>query len=100
MCCRTRRQRRDLRDIARSLNGVGLGSTAITQVRDAIYLVNVIARALMTSGLDRNASEPATARTQCPGIALAAVATFRYELEQPVVWRRSRVPTITISRHP
>ena len=27
---------------------------------------------------------------------LAAVATFRYELEQPVVWRRNRIPTITI----
>jgi len=29
-------------------------------------------------------------------VPLSAVATFRYELEQPVVWRRNRVPTITI----
>ncbi len=29
-------------------------------------------------------------------VPLAAVATFRYELEQPVVWRRSRIPTITV----
>ena len=27
---------------------------------------------------------------------LAAVANFRYEMEQPVVWRRSREPTITV----
>ena len=37
---------------------------------------------------------------QLPGkngqsVPLAAVATFHYELEQPVIWRRSR-PTITI----
>src|SRR5262249_38178292 len=30
-------------------------------------------------------------------VPLASLATFRYELEQPVVWRRSRVPTLTIS---
>jgi multidrug efflux pump subunit AcrB len=29
-------------------------------------------------------------------VPLAAVANFRYELEQPTVWRRSRIPTITI----
>ena len=38
---------------------------------------------------------------QLPGkngqsVPLAAVATFHYELEQPVIWRRSRLPTITI----
>ncbi len=29
-------------------------------------------------------------------IPLAAVANFRYELEQPTVWRRDRIPTITV----
>ena len=38
---------------------------------------------------------------QLPGqngqsIPLAAVATFHYELEQPIVWRRDRLPTITV----
>jgi multidrug efflux pump subunit AcrB len=38
---------------------------------------------------------------QLPGqsgqsVPLAAIATFSYEIEQPVVWRRSRVPTITL----
>ncbi len=31
-------------------------------------------------------------------VPLAAVANFRYELEQPVVWRRGRMPTITVKR--
>jgi multidrug efflux pump subunit AcrB len=30
-------------------------------------------------------------------VPLAAVAQFRYELEQPKIWRRSRLPTITLS---
>jgi multidrug efflux pump subunit AcrB len=29
-------------------------------------------------------------------IPLAAVANFHYELEQPLVWRRSRLPTVTV----
>jgi multidrug efflux pump subunit AcrB len=38
---------------------------------------------------------------QLPGsngksVPLSAVATFRYELEQPVIWRWARVPTVTI----
>jgi len=83
-------------DIAQSLNGV-VGGTALTQVRDGIYLVNVLARA--------NAAERGSIETlqnlQLPGksgqsVPLAAVATFRYELEQPIVWRRSRIPTITL----
>jgi multidrug efflux pump len=41
----------------------------------------------------QNLQLPARNRQSVP---LAAVATFRYELEQPIVWRRSRVPTITL----
>ncbi|TGV56923.1 efflux RND transporter permease subunit, partial [Mesorhizobium sp. M00.F.Ca.ET.149.01.1.1] len=29
-------------------------------------------------------------------IPLAAIANFRYDLEQPTVWRRNRTPTITV----
>ncbi|KPF67384.1 ACR family transporter [Bosea sp. AAP35] len=83
-------------DIAGVLNSV-VGGTSITQVRDAIYLVDVVSRA--------SAAERGTIETlqnlQLPGksgqsVPLAAVATFRYELEQPVIWRRSRLPTVTI----
>lgn len=83
-------------DVATVLNGV-VGGTAITQVRDRIYLVNVVARAedgervsidtLRNLQLISKAGQP---------IPLAAIATFSYELEQPVVWRRNRIPTITV----
>ena len=83
-------------DIARALNGI-VGGTLITQVNDSIYLINVVGRA--QAGERR--SIDTLQNLQLPGqsgqsIPLAAVATSSFELEQPVVWRRARVPTITV----
>jgi len=83
-------------DISSALNSV-LDGMAITQVRDDIYLINVLGRA--------NAAERHSIETlrdlQLSGnggvsVPLAAVATLRYEIEQPTIWRRSRLPTITL----
>jgi multidrug efflux pump subunit AcrB len=83
-------------DIAMTLNSV-LNGTSITQVRDSIYLVNVVDRA--------TAPERASIETlrdlQLIGLGgqsvpLGAIATLRYEIEQPTIWRRSRLPTITL----
>jgi multidrug efflux pump len=83
-------------DIATTLNSV-LNGTSVTQVRDSIYLINVVDRA--------TAPERASIETlrdlQLIGLGgqsvpLGAVATLRYEIEQPTIWRRSRLPTITL----
>ncbi|TCU06079.1 efflux RND transporter permease subunit [Rhizobium sullae] len=83
-------------DIATVLNSIVEGSST-TQVRDNIYLIDVIGRAA--------ASERGSIETlqnlQLPGsngksVPLSAVANFRYELEQPTIWRRDRIPTITV----
>jgi multidrug efflux pump subunit AcrB len=83
-------------DIANALNGI-VGGVTVTQVRDSIYLVNVIGRA--------EAAERKSIATlqdlQLSGsgevtIPLAAIAKFDYDVEQPVVWRRARIPTITV----
>jgi multidrug efflux pump len=83
-------------DIATTLNSV-LDGTTITQVRDSIYLVNVVGRA--------TAPERASIETlrdlQLIGsggqsVPLGEIATLRYEIEQPTIWRRSRIPTITL----
>lgn len=83
-------------DIATSLNNMTGGST-ITQIRDSIYLVNVGARATK----DERESIETLRNLQLPGsngqsVPLASIANFRYELEQPVIWRRDRIPTITV----
>jgi multidrug efflux pump len=83
-------------DIASALNST-VGGATVTQVRDSIYLISVIGRARE----DERGSIETLQNLQLPGrngtaLPLAAVATFHYELEQPVVWRRARVPTITV----
>ncbi|ANP89527.1 efflux RND transporter permease subunit [Rhizobium leguminosarum] len=83
-------------DIATALNGIVEGSTA-TQVRDDIYLVNVIGRA----GASERDSIQTLQNLQLSTsngkvVPLSAVANFRYELEQPTIWRRDRQPTITV----
>ncbi len=83
-------------DIATGLNGIVEGSTA-TKVRDDIYLVDVIGRA---QDSERGAIETLK-NLQLPSasgnsVPLSAVAKFRYELEQPMIARRDRIPTITV----
>jgi multidrug efflux pump subunit AcrB len=83
-------------DIAWVMNGT-VGGAPITQVRDSIYLVNVTVRA---DQKDRGAIE--TLQNQQlfnksgQPVPLAAIATFQYEMEQPAVWRRNRLPTVTV----
>ncbi|WP_025032215.1 efflux RND transporter permease subunit [Bradyrhizobium sp. DOA9] len=83
-------------DIATTLNSVLQGSP-ITQVRDSIYLVNVTGRATAKE----RASIDTLRDLQLTGLGgqpvpLGAVANLRYELEQPTIWRRARIPTITL----
>jgi multidrug efflux pump subunit AcrB len=69
----------------------------VTQVRDDIYLVDVMIRA---GGEERGAIETLQnlqlLNKAGRPVPLAALATFRYEMEQPAVWRRNRLPTITV----
>lgn len=83
-------------DVATVLNGV-VGGTTATQIRDSIYLVDVVSRARPTE----RASTETLENLQIPAqngrsFPLAAIATFHYEMEQPLIWRRNRIPTITI----
>lgn len=83
-------------DVANIMNGIVSGA-AVTQVRDNIYLIDVISRAD-----DNERASPQTLQNlqilspNGTSIPLLAFATVRYELEQPLVWRRDRKPTITV----
>ena len=84
------------RDIATLLNNV-VGGSSITQVKDSIYLIDVVARA---GDSERRAVETfqglQIAGRDGQPIPISSIATIEYELEQPLVWRRNRQPTITL----
>ena len=82
--------------IAAVLNAAIAGST-VTQVRDDIYLVDVVARAV-----DKERATVATLRSlevPIPGgrtVPLSQFASLEFGEEYPLVWRRDRVPTLTV----
>ncbi len=82
--------------LAGVLNSVVTGST-VTQLRDGIYLVDVIARATDEQRVSlstlRNVQVPLTNGRTVP---LSQLATFSFEQEYPLIWRRDRVPTLTV----
>ncbi len=82
--------------LAGVLNTVISGS-AITQVRDDIYLVDVVMRATD----EQRVSLDTLRSIQVPlpngrTVPLSQFASFTYDQEQPLVWRRDRVPTLTV----
>ena len=82
--------------LAGVLNAAVTGTT-VTQVRDDIYLVNVVARATDSE----RASFETLSSLQVPTpsgrmVPLQQFATFAEEQEFPLVWRRDRVPTLTV----
>jgi multidrug efflux pump subunit AcrB len=82
------------RAIAEVVNTMMAGTP---QVRDDIYLIPVITRAL-----DEQRGSLSTLRAlQLPladgrTVPLSQIATFDFKQEYPLVWRRQRVPTLTV----
>ncbi|HXP76952.1 MAG TPA: efflux RND transporter permease subunit, partial [Stellaceae bacterium] len=83
-------------DVALALNGIVTGST-VTQVRDSIYLIDVVARAAQTQRTSLESLR--SLQIPLPGgrvVPLRQIARFEYDQEYPIVWRRDRVPTLTV----
>jgi multidrug efflux pump subunit AcrB len=82
--------------VSKALNSALSGRT-VTQFRDDIYLVDVQGRAEA-----RDRSDLGRLRDLEIGIAggnsvpLAQIARFDYGLEETIIWRRNRLPTITV----
>lgn len=70
---------------------------SVTQVRDDIYLVEVVARAAggqaMSVAALRNLP---VALPDGRTVPLSQFATFEYSQDLPLIWRRDRVPTLTV----
>jgi multidrug efflux pump subunit AcrB len=82
--------------IASQLNAV-LSGRPITQLRDDIYLVEVRGRAEARDRTDLQALRDLQLATgDGRTVPLVQVAKFDYGLEESVIWRRSRLPTITV----
>jgi multidrug efflux pump subunit AcrB len=83
-------------DISNALYSI-IGGATVTKIRDDIYQIDVIGRAVPE---ERNSIETLKnlqlATQTGSSVPLAAVANLHYELEQPVVWSRNRLPTVTI----
>jgi multidrug efflux pump subunit AcrB len=82
--------------LASLLNSKVTGTT-VTQVRDDIYLVDVVARAIGTE----RASFQTLGSLQIPTasgrmVPLRQFASFSEQQELPLIWRRNRVPTLTV----
>ena len=82
--------------IASTLNSI-VGGAPVTRVLDDIYLVNVVARASSAERTKLESLRSITLPTSNgQSVPLEAIANFRYEVEQPIIWRRGRLPTLTI----
>jgi multidrug efflux pump subunit AcrB len=82
--------------LAGVLNTVMTGAS-ITQVRDDIYLVDVIVRATDEQRL--SLATLSTLQVPLPSgrtVPLSQFASFEYEQDYPLIWRRDRVPTLTV----
>jgi multidrug efflux pump subunit AcrB len=82
--------------VSRSLNSALSGRT-VTQFRDDIYLIDVQGRAEARDRGDLGRLRDLEIGIQGGNsVPLAQIATFRYGLEETVIWRRNRLPTITV----
>jgi len=84
-------------DVASLINGV-VGGATITQVRDSIYLVPVVGRAETAErGALHTLQELQVPLSSGAVVPLLSFATLHDGLDQPIVWRRNRLPTITVN---
>src|SRR5262249_16280105 len=82
--------------IAQAMNMILSGAT-VTQIRDSIYLIDVVARAPEEERLSLKTLQ--TTQLSLPGgqsVPLSQFATIDYTLDESYVWRRDRFPTITV----
>jgi multidrug efflux pump subunit AcrB len=84
------------KSLAEALNAVTTGMV-VTQVRDSIYLSDLVARSPdeERSSL-QTLKDLQVALDNGKRIPLSQVASIQYGLEQPVIWRRDLLPTVTV----
>jgi multidrug efflux pump subunit AcrB len=86
--------------VSQALDSAISGAT-VTQVRDDIYLIDVVARATEEERVALSTLR--SLQVPLPGgraIPITQFATIESDLEYPQVWRRNRIPTLTVQADP
>jgi multidrug efflux pump subunit AcrB len=86
--------------VAQFINAAVTGITA-TQVRDSIYLIDVVVRAEASERMSldtiRTLKVPLANGRSVP---LSDLAKVEYAQDLPLIWRRDRLPTLTVQAEP
>jgi len=86
--------------VAQSINTIVSGIPA-TQVRDSIYLIDVMVRAQADERMSLETIR--SLKISLPNgksVPLSELASVDYEQDLPLVWRRDRLPTLTVQAEP
>ncbi len=82
--------------LSQTINAV-LSGTTVTQLRDDIYQIDIVARAISDERAKLETLR--SLMINVPGgrsVPLEQVAKLSYGIEPPLVWRRGRLPTVTV----
>jgi multidrug efflux pump len=83
-------------DLSAFVNAVLTGHS-VTFYREQDKLIEVLARAQRDERLDLSNLKDINIHTQSGrSIPLSQVVTLRYDFEEPIIWRRNRLPTVTV----
>lgn len=86
--------------VAQSINTIVSG-IPVTQVRDSIYLIDVMVRAEASERMSLETIR--SLKISLPNgksVPLSELASVDYEQDLPLVWRRDRLPTLTVQAEP
>ena len=86
--------------VAQMINAAVSGITS-TQVRDSIYLIDVVVRAQADERMSLETIR--TLKIPLPNgrsVPLSELARVEYEQDLPLIWRRDRLPTLTVQAEP
>ena len=82
--------------LANAINAV-LSGTTVTQMRESTYLIDIVARAVSEERATMQTLRSLSLGTAAgKNVPLAQIATVSYALEPPLIWRRQRLPTVTV----
>ena len=82
-------------DLAATLQTL-LSGTTVTQFREGDELIDVVARAIAPERLGLDSLDSITVRGANGPVPLGQIARLKYELEEPILWRRNKETLMTV----